>query len=60
MTGKSPSHYVHVDMRMMGVGGVDSWTRNVENQHLIVPDGEPLKTEFRIVPIKGTSSPLKK
>lgn len=43
--------YVHVDMRTMGVGGVDSWTRNVESPYVIVPNGEPLLTELRLLPL---------
>jgi beta-galactosidase len=44
-------YYVHIDSRMMGVGGVDSWSRNVEDTYLIVPDGQALVTEVRLQPL---------
>ena len=41
---------VHVDSRMMGVGGYDSWTPNVAKQYL-VETGKTLTTDVVLVPV---------
>ena len=42
--------HFHLDSRMMGVGGYDSWTPNVDNQYLI-NSGSKFRTNFMMVPI---------
>lgn len=42
-------HYLHVDSRTMGVGGVDSWTQNVTDDCLIVPKGERFTTSIKML-----------
>lgn len=37
--GKDDCVHVHIDGFMMGVGGYDSWTPNVDSQFLFQPDG---------------------
>jgi len=42
--------YVNLDRKMMGVGGYDSWTPNVDSEYLIQPVGS-FDTSFILLPI---------
>jgi hypothetical protein len=51
MNDEDNSVFVHIDSRTMGVGGYDSWTRSVDEEYLITPEGKKMTTSFRFVPI---------
>lgn len=40
--------YVNFDSRMMGIGGYDSWSPNVDDEFLIKPAGKPLEVKVRL------------
>lgn len=43
--------FIHLDSRTMGLGGYDSWSPNVDKEHLILPSGTPMTTRFRLISI---------
>eukprot|EP01031_Cornospumella_fuschlensis_P040007 gene40007-48743_t len=43
--------YVNFDSRMMGIGGYDSWSPNVDDEFLIKPGGKPLEVKVRLFAI---------
>lgn len=45
------SVHVHIDSKMMGIGGYDSWTPNVDEEYLINHRGKKLSTNFRFSPL---------
>jgi hypothetical protein len=51
LSDEDNSVFVHIDSRTMGVGGYDSWTRSVDEEYLITPEGKKMTTSFRFVPI---------
>eukprot|EP01041_Mallomonas_annulata_P010826 gene10826-22579_t len=42
---------VHLDSRMMGIGGYDSWTPNVDDEYLVESTSKSFTTNFILVPI---------
>lgn len=48
--------HVHLDSRTMGVGGYDSWSPNVEQSSLVLPDGNPYSTRVLLLPIEAQQS----
>jgi beta-galactosidase len=42
--------YLHVDRRMMGVGGFDSWSPNVEPEY-VIKSGTAIKTDITLFPL---------
>ena len=65
-TPASDKVYVHVDARMSGLGGYDSWTPNIAEEHLVVPRKD-MEVQVLLIPIpegrggragSGVNSPL--
>lgn len=49
--------YIHVDSHMMGIGGYDSWSPNVDSNRLIQGDDRvPKHTSMRLVPLTNATS----
>ncbi|RYH32345.1 hypothetical protein EON65_00770 [archaeon] len=48
--------YVNIDSRMMGIGGYDSWSPNVDDEFLIKPGARPLEVKVRLYAISGARS----
>ena len=49
--------YIHVDSHMMGIGGYDSWSPNVDSDRLIKGDDRvPKETSVNLVPLCNATS----
>ncbi len=54
---RHPQVYLNLDLKQMGVGGVDSWTENAFPLLQYRIDGnQPLKYRYRLTPIQGDFS----
>lgn len=54
--------HVHVDSRSMGVGGYDSWSPNVDREHLVLPAGssEALVVHVLLLPLSAGDDPVER
>jgi beta-galactosidase len=49
-----PQVFLNLDMRQMGVGGIDSWSPNaLPRTTYRVPSDQPYKFRYRLTPIDG-------
>lgn len=52
---RRPEIFLHLDARQMGVGGIDSWSRQAwPLEPYRIDSGEPQSFRYRLVPIEGS------
>ncbi len=55
---RRPETYLNLDLKQMGVGGIDSWSRNAYPMDLYrIPSDRPNSYRYRLRPISGNPSP---
>jgi len=50
--------YLNLDLKQMGVGGIDSWSRNAwPMEPYRIPGNQPFRYRYRLVPVTGNRPP---
>jgi beta-galactosidase len=54
---RRPETYLNLDLRQMGIGGIDSWSRNAWPMDAYrIPSDQPLSYKYRLRPVDGPSN----